>query len=66
VGVGEMAGAEAGNAFLVRDALQRRPNLRELHDRRRMNVATSGRQRMRTGGTAPMPRLTYINVVPTR
>ena len=34
--------------------------------RRRVNVATSGLHSMRTGGMAPIPRLTYINTSPTR
>ena len=69
VAVRETGSAEARDVFFARDALERGPDFRESHDRRpcrRTNVAISGRQRMRTGGIAPMPRLTYINTGPTR
>ena len=60
----ELARADAYHALGTRDALQVLPNLRQSRDhslrlpRFSTNVATSGRQRMRNGGIAPMPRLT--------
>src|SRR5579859_7049595 len=56
----------------ARDALDLRPDFGQLLDhsarppRLNTNVATSGRQRMRSGGMPPMPRLTYINTPRTR
>ena len=70
--IGQIAGTDAHDSLIARDALDGGPDFRESSDhdvrwpRLSVNVATSGRQRMRTGGIAPMPRLTYINTRPTR
>ena len=38
VPVGEITRAEARDAFFARDALEQRPDFRELHDRRRVKI----------------------------
>src|SRR5687768_11216636 len=66
----DVARAEMHDSLRACKALDRRPDLREFRGhrqvRRRTNVATSGLHRMRMGGMAPIPRLTYINTPPAR